>query len=1119
MARIRLLGGVSAATDDDRPVDIGPAKCQTVLAALALSAGSAIPVGRLVELVWEEDPPRTAVKTLQTYVGRLRQVLGADTIVRTGAAYRLDVPADAIDVGRFQRRLGSGDIEVALAEWAGVPLAGLDAPGLTAAVDRLVEQWLGAVEIDLERRVGTDVAAAIGPLTELTASHPFREGLWALLMTALYRAGRQADALETFQRARQHLVDALGVEPGPRLRELQTLILDHDEQLAADVSSTGPASGRPRGTVTFGYCEVEGSTRLWATHRQETAAAMARLDELVRATVDRHGGYVFATGGEAFGVAFHRADDGAAWATQLQATMHNEPWPGGVELRLRVGLHTGETEEQATGYFGPAVTTAARLAAAGHGGQALLSAVTAGLLDRDDLRSLGTYRLDGVVAEQHLFQLGDGEHPPLRTQERRRGNLPLGLGRLIGRDEDLAVIGDALATSPVVTLVGPAGIGKTRLALAAARMSADDDRREAWLIDLAAITSASDVPRAVADTLGVSEQPARTLTQAIVSSLRSRSALLVLDNCEHVIDSAAELAQAIAQHCPNVRMLATSREGLGLANEQRISVTPLDPTGPAIELFNERARAVSPAFDPEANRAAVAVLCERLDGLPLAIELAAARTTSLEPGDLVARLDDQLRLLTPRRRGSVERHRTLRVAIQWSYDLLTRTEQELFQRLSVFAGPFDVAAAARIAAGLAAVEIDDLLGALVERSMLVVESGPFGRRFRLLEAMRQYAAERLSEDSHADLIAGRHAQWCLDQVAHIHQLLTGSGEIEGVARLGELWPNLRAALDRACAARDRELADALVRPVAAEITLRRQSEIGDWAERILAITPPDDEDRVVFWTTCAAHRYMHSGDREAYNTLAHRYVDPDHPLLRYTHAYLYENIDALSRWSPEAVAWLRQRGEDHLAALTELAGVASGLMGTGRFEELEVFLSVRADRYRAQGPPTLLTLTLVGLGYAALFQGRLADADRHFDELASIDVPDRTFSVNKPIEARAAFKRGDRLQAFRILRTHIDDLLAADNTDVARLACVEFVNMMATIDRLPDAARVLGYLETTGGFGALATTTLVADTASKIAEHALHQEQALGRDLNAHDALAHMRDVLQQLGDNQQIAT
>ena len=595
--QIRLFGGVAAATDDGEPVDVGPAKCRAVLAVLALSPGSVVPVSRIVALVWGERPPRTADKTLQSYVTRLRQRLGPHAIVRTGAAYRLDVPPASVDVARFQQLLRSGDTEAALAEWTGAPLAGLDAGSLTATVDGLVEQYLGAVETDLERRIEADAHAVIGPLTELTATYPFHEGLWALLMLALYRVGRQADALAAYRRARQQLVDALGVEPGPRLRELESLILGHDEQLGAGRSSTGSARGIPSGTVTFGFADVEDSPGLWAAHRREMAEAMARHDHLVTATADRHGGYVFASGGDSFGVAFHRASDASAWATELQAAIGRERWPGQVEIRVRIGLHTGETEERGKGYFGPAVIVAAGLAAAGHGGQTLVSAVTVALLDDGGLRDLGTFRLEGVIAEQRIFQLGHGEHPPLRTDVGRRGNLPRRLGRLIGRERDLAVIGDALADSSIVTLVGPGGIGKTRLAVAAAHRIGLDAGGGAWLVELAGNGSSSEVPRTVASVLGVKDSVGRTSTESIVAALRhatspGRPGQL---RTRHRRRGGGG-ARAVAEGCPDVRILATSREGLGLPHEQLIAVTPLEPAGPGVELFCERASAACPGL-------------------------------------------------------------------------------------------------------------------------------------------------------------------------------------------------------------------------------------------------------------------------------------------------------------------------------------------------------------------------------------------------------------------------------------------------------------------------------------------------------------------------------------------
>jgi predicted ATPase/class 3 adenylate cyclase len=940
-------------------------------------------------------------------------------------------------------------------------------------------------------------------------------------MTALYRVGRQADALAAFQLARGHLVEQLGVEPGPRLKDLESRILDHDERLRGSAPAAG-AAAHPTGTVTFAFCEVEDAARLWAMNPRKTAAAMARLDELVRATVTRQRGFLFVIGGESYGAAFHRADDAAAWATELQLRVSSEPWPGGVELRMRIGLHTGETEDAANGYFGAAVNEAQRFASAGHGGQTLLSAVTVALLNRSDLPDLGVYRLDGdETAEQHIFQLGPGKHPVLRGRHHRPGNIPLRLGRLIGRDQDLDVIGSALAQSPVVTLIGPGGIGKTRLALTAAQQLADLGQSDAWLIELTTITSSGDVPRVVADTLEVKERPGRTLTQSLVAALQSRPALLVLDNCEHVIDGAAAFAHAITRGCPMVRLLATSREALGIDDEQLLPVAPLEPTGPAAELFNERARAVCATFDAAASRDDVEEICRRLDGVPLAIELAAARSRTLTPPDLVARLGDRLHLLTGGHRTSPERHRTLRAAIGWSYDLLTPPQRALVRRLSIFAGPFDVAAAGSVAAdaanatgGVDVAMVDDLLGDLVERSMLLVDPGRSGRRFRLLETIREFAAEHLATDDDAALIAGRHTKWCLEQVTDIHRLLVGPAEAEGVARLAELWPNLRAGFDWACTTGARELAAALVRPIVGEVNLRQQTEISDWAERILALTPPTETDDIAFWLVCATYRCKQSGDHDRYEGLVHRYGDPHHPLVRFTGAYLYDDGDGLTKYAPDAVAWFRGHGQDYAADLAETGGVAAGLMNTGRLRELDEYVWALAVRHRAQGPPTLLYVALSMLGYSALLQGKPDFADRFFDEAISIDVPDRTVSVNKPIEARAAFRRGNRSAAFRILRAYVHELLETDYPDLAANAAVEFINMMAIIDRLPAAARVLDYLRGAGDFGALATRTLVAEAAAQVAANADRipdQDRSPEPRLDARYALRYMRDVLDAL--------
>ena len=693
--QVRLLGAIEAVDKNGTVIDLGPEKCRAVFAALALSVGEAVPVGRLIELVWGTDPPRTADKTLQSYVTRLRKGLGPDVIVRAGAAYRLQLPVDAVDVSRFQGLLDRNDVTGAIGEWHGTPLAGLNDGGFQAIVDGLTEQWLGALESELVAQVDEDAPTAIGPLTELTAAHPFREGLWALLMTALYRVGRQADALAAYRKARDLLVDQLGVEPGPKLRALEASILDQDDLLT--VGGTNSAGGQgaaakprpPSGTVTIALADVVGTAELWDSDRSGLKAAMAALDAVIRDVADRHDGHLFAATGESFGLAFHRPSQAAAWADEVQTSVAGTGVSGPTRLELCIGLNTGETEDRGPGYFGPAVNIAAGLASVGHGGQTLVSAATAALLGGgSELQELGSFRLDGVIVDQRILQLGGHSHPPLRTEAARQGNLGRQLGPLLGRDDELRALDAALGDSPVVTLIGPGGIGKTRLALAAARAAQDGMADGAWLVELAGIAASADVARAVADVMAVRENPSLGLIGSIVTALRSAERLIVLDNCEHVIDGAAEFATAIAEGCPDVRILATSREGLGVVGERLMVVSPLEPSGPGVELFVQRALAVMPGLDIAADHELVVEICRRLDGVPLAIELAAARTKTLSPADLIDRLDNRLRLLSGGRRTSVERHRTLRATVQWSYDLLAPADQLLFRRLSVFAGPF-----------------------------------------------------------------------------------------------------------------------------------------------------------------------------------------------------------------------------------------------------------------------------------------------------------------------------------------------------------------------------------------------------------------------------------------------
>ncbi len=496
---------------------------------------------------------------------------------------------------------------------------------------------------------------------------------------------------------------------------------------------------------------------MWEERPEEMRAALAEHDAIVRGAIDAHDGYVFSTGGDGFAVAFSRAGDAVDAAVRAQAAL-----AGHRLIRVRMGLHTGEVHERGGDYFGPAVNRAARLMAIGHGGQVLASAVTAALLDAAvPTRDLGEHRLRDLSAPQRVLQLGDGSFPALRSVDVVPSNLPVVLTELVGRGDDIAELSQLVRRDRIVTLTGTGGVGKTRLALGVAAAVAAEFSDGVWLAELAPVADSARIDQAVAAALGVGV--AVDGRAGLVSYLQARRLVLVLDNCEQVLDSAAEFVSAVVSAAPEVHVIVTSREPLGVDGEVVRRVRSLglpddadDPSAidgsDAVRMFVERAGAASGDFQLNAgNRAAVAEVCRRLDGIPLAIELAAARARAMTPAQIAARLDERFRLLSGARRTQ-ERHRTLQAAVSWSYDLLSPEEQRVFWRLSILPSSFDTAAADAVAGDDADV-LDDLLR-LVDRSL--VQHDPITGRYRLLETLRQFGADRAVEAGEADEIRGRY---------------------------------------------------------------------------------------------------------------------------------------------------------------------------------------------------------------------------------------------------------------------------------------------------------------------------------------------------------------------------
>jgi len=612
----------------------------------------------------------------------------------------------------------------------------------------------------------------------------------------------------------------------------------------------------PTGTVTFLFSDLEGSTRLWEEQPEAMRAALARHDEILRNAVESHSGHVVKTTGDGLHAAFATAHDAVLAGVDAQRGLATEKWALPAPLLVRMGIHTGEADLRGGDYYGTAVNRAARVSAAAHGGQIVVSHATEEVA-RDhlgdlDLVDLGEHRLRDLARAERIFQVGapglEADFPPLRSLEAFPSNLPPQLTSFVGRDDEIAMLAKTLDEVRLVTLVGVGGVGKTRLATQVAAEVLPRFPDGAWLCELAAASDPDAMIQVVAANLGVQPHPNMTLEGSIVDYLRAKRLLLVLDNCEHLLEAAGDLAEGILRECPDVRLLATSREGLAVLGEQVWPLRSLrSPAGGSADdvaistagrLFSERAQAATPGFTIDAsNASAVAEICRRLDGIPLAIELAAARVTAMSPTEIASLLDERFRLLTGGRRTAVERHQTLRATVDWSYSLLEPDERLVFDRLGVFSGDFDGAAASAVVAGdgLEAWDVVDALASLVAKSMINAEKTTEDTtRFSMLETLRQYARERLDESGAADEWRRRHAQHYAVIAERLGPDLRGPDELTARRHIRIELDNLRAAVTWALDcddAEDIELGVAIIADLHDEAAADIASGIGTWAER------------------------------------------------------------------------------------------------------------------------------------------------------------------------------------------------------------------------------------------------------------------------------------------------
>jgi predicted ATPase/class 3 adenylate cyclase/DNA-binding CsgD family transcriptional regulator len=818
----------------------------------------------------------------------------------------------------------------------------------------------------------------------------------------------------------------------------------------------------PSGLVTFLFTDVEGSTRRWEADADDMRIALAAHDEVLRRAIEAHGGWLFKHTGDGVCAAFASPRSAVDAAVAAQRAL---------ELPVRMGMATGEAELRGADYFGVALNRAARVMAAGHGGQILLADSTAGLLSGIDLIDLGPRRLRDLPTAVGLFQVRAAglqtDFPALRALDASPGNLRPAVTSFIGRESEVAELQAAVKAHRLVTLTGVGGVGKTRLALEVAARLADEFPDGVWFFELAAVTDPAAIPDAVAAVLGITQQPGKSVAESVASALEGRLRLLVIDNCEHVLDAAAGLVEAILAHSATVKILATSREGLRVADEQLWPVPSLDIgagiDSAAVSLFIERARAVSPGFSvANADEAAAVVeICRRLDGIPLAIELAASRMASMTASEVRDRLDQRFRLLVGSRRG-LERHHTLRHAVAWSYDLLDEPEKALLERCSVFTGGFDLESACAVMGSDDDFATLDLLDALVRKSLLVADRSSGRTRFSVLETIRQFAEEQLVAGGEASEIRAAHSRYFAGREADILALWDSPRQREAYAWFTVELANLRTAFRWAADQGDLDVAATIASYVGWLGTLVQTLEPIAWAEELIESARAVDHPRLAFLYVIASACYT-TGRIEA----AVGYSDAGQTVLGSSREALPGGIEAmlgfvhLAIGQPERLAelcraQLARRRDTHVLIRGWLV-LALSVAGSGA-EAMDCADGL-IEAAEATGNPFLLSVALSAYGVAF----------RDADPVGALNALGRGLVIAQDSGNRAAVsvlanslarleaEQGDTVSAFDHLTLAIRNFHNAGDTTTIRVPLALLAALFDRLGRYEPAATIAGF--------------------------------------------------------------
>lgn len=808
----------------------------------------------------------------------------------------------------------------------------------------------------------------------------------------------------------------------------------------------------PAQTLTLLFTDIEASTEKLARLGGAYTAMLAEHRRIVRAELSTHEGREVDTAGDGFFAVFTSPTSCVLAAAAMQRSLATTSWAGGEVLRVRMGVHTGEVDVEPEGVVGLQVHKAARISAAAHGGQVLVSAATAALVDGGlpeavTLRSLGKHRLKDLRDPVELFQLEapglEREFPPIMTLDNPalRHNLPLQTTSFVGRTAELTEIADLASALRLVTLSGAGGCGKTRLAIEVAAQLVESTRDGVWFCDLAPLSDPELVASTVASVFHLHEDPVRTSLEQVTDALQDRQTVLVLDNCEHVVDAAAKLADALLHSCPGVRLLATSREPLAIDGEHVYRVPSMSVTPPpgaassdAVALFAERAQTHRPGFLlDDATRGAVESICRHLDGIPLAIELAASRLRALSVEDIEERLSDRFRLLTGGRRTALRRHQTLRATIDWSYEALNARDRRIFELISVFTGGFDLASAEVVAKPVEPYDVLEAMSSLVDKSLLQADLLDGTIRYQCLETIRQYSAERLAEDSKRESSAKEaHARLFLEMAETAEPHVRGHAQDQWARRLRAEIDNLRAAgahfLATEESAEALRLAIALY-PFWRQLGLLRE-EVA-FIESALALPDADEHpslaamacgDAVGVWGSlgilAAAEPFAERGVRLA------RGAGDDAALsyLLRTISWLQQRRgdlrDALATMD-EALAAARRSGDPQQLAWTTPA--RGNLRRTlGEIDGARSDLLEAAEHLTAVGDTDSLGNVLANLGYLELEQGDLPAARRYLQRGLAVSPIPADAAIVKQNLAQVVLVEGDVAEAAEL----VDDALS-----------------------------------------------------------------------------------------------